>query len=47
MASKRVGDIYKITVDNDFYIGSTWDFDQRLILHKSFSKKNNQKLYID
>ena len=45
MASKRVGDIYKITVDNDFYIGSTWDFDQRLILHKSFSKKNNQKLY--
>tara|TARA_R110002050_G_scaffold143783_1_gene269103 strand:- start:167 stop:820 length:654 start_codon:yes stop_codon:yes gene_type:complete len=45
MASKRVGDIYKITVDNDFYIGSTWDFDHRLATHKSNSKTDNQKLY--
>ena len=45
MASKRVGKIYKITVNKDFYIGSTWDFNQRLTLHKSFPKKNNCKLY--
>ena len=46
MASKRVGDIYKITVDKDFYIGSTFDFNKRLIAHKSFSTVKNSKLYI-
>ena len=46
MASKRIGDIYKITVDKDFYIGSTWDFNKRLISHKSFSTFRNHKLYI-
>jgi hypothetical protein len=45
MASKRVGDIYKITVDKDLYIGSTWDFNQRLQLHKSNSKTSDIKLY--
>ena len=46
MASKRLGDIYKITVDKDFYIGSTWDFNHRLRGHKSFSTFKNTKLYI-
>ena len=46
MASKRVGDIYKITVDKDFYIGSTWDFNHRLANHKNFSTFKNSKLYI-
>ena len=45
MASKRVGKIYKITVDKDFYIGSTWDFNQRFKHHKYKSKTNNCKLY--
>ena len=45
MASKRVGDIYKITVDKDFYIGSTWHFNHRLALHKNYSKTDNRKLY--
>ena len=45
MASKRVGDIYKIIVNDDFYIGSTWDFHKRLILHKSNSKTSDYKLY--
>lgn len=46
MASKRLGDIYKITVDKDFYIGSTFDFNRRLATHKSFSTFKNSKLYI-
>ena len=45
MASKRVGKIYKIKVNKDFYIGSTWDFDDRLKLHTSKSKSKNYKLY--
>jgi len=45
MACKRVGKIYKILINDDFYIGSTFDFDQRLRCHKSDSKTNNQKLY--
>ena len=45
MASKRVGKIYKIKVNKDFYIGSTWDFDYRLKCHTSKSKNKNYKLY--
>tara|TARA_R100000541_G_C1859568_1_gene78995 strand:- start:158 stop:676 length:519 start_codon:yes stop_codon:yes gene_type:complete len=45
MASKRVGDIYKIKVNKDFYIGSTWYFNQRFTLHKSNSKTSDIKLY--
>jgi len=45
MASKRVGKIYKIIINDDFYIGSTFDFDQRVRSHKFYSKTSNQKLY--
>ena len=45
MASKRVGKIYKILINDDFYIGSTWDFDKRLGTHKSYSKTSDIKLY--
>jgi len=45
MASKRVGKIYKITVNKDFYIGSTWHLKKRAICHKRFSKFKNSKLY--
>jgi len=45
MASKRVGKIYKIIVDNDFYIGSTFDFNRRLKKHKVRSKTSDFKLY--
>jgi len=39
------GKIYKIIINDDFYIGSTFDFDQRLRSHKFYSKTSNQKLY--
>ena len=45
MASKRVGKIYKIIINDDFYIGSTWDFDKRLKVHKNDSKTSDCKLY--
>lgn len=45
MASKRVGKIYKITVNDDFYIGSTWYLKKRAICHKRFSTFKNSKLY--
>lgn len=46
MASKRVGKIYKIIINDDFYIGSTFDFNHRLASHKSKSTFKNSKLYI-
>tara|TARA_R110002012_G_scaffold82624_2_gene208733 strand:- start:194 stop:946 length:753 start_codon:yes stop_codon:yes gene_type:complete len=45
MASKRVGKIYKIIINDDFYIGSTFNFDHRLKKHKLRSKTSDIKLY--
>ena len=37
--------IYKISVGDDFYIGSTFDYDERLVNHTSSAKIKHLKLY--
>lgn len=41
-----IGIVYIIWVLGDFYVGSTWDMDERKRIHNSDMKTSNVKLYV-